>query len=95
MLKREGDKIIFESDSQRERVASSLVIADDEFHLQMLRLMAKARQNAHKIWKWLNEELEGQLQSDEMLVYRHDIEEMRVVKTTNLSYPERATKDEE
>lgn len=88
-LRREGDRIIFESDTQKERLANDLLVGNDDFMLEFFRIIAKVRRRQTRIWKWLEEELKGQLEPEESLVYRHDIDELCVVKTTHISYPER------
>ena len=88
-LKRENDRIIFDSDAQKERLANDLLVGNDDFMLDMFRIIGKVRKRQTRIWKWLEEELKGQLEPDESLVYRHDIDELCVVKTTHITYPER------
>lgn len=89
-MRREGNKILFDSEEARRRFESTVELGDDEFMLKMLRVLEKASKQRNKAWQTVEKELEGQLEPNETLMYNYATEELRVVQTALNSHPDRS-----
>ena len=81
-MKREGDKIIFDSTEQKQKLINMIDIGDEDFMLMLLRVMGKASRDRHKAWKFIVDELrgKGQIEEDETITLDYALNEFKVVK---------------
>ena len=81
-MRREGDRIIFDSNRQKKNLISMIDIGDEDFYMRMLRLMEKASRERHKAWSFIIDTLkeQGELAEDEIVVLDFTVDEFRIEK---------------